>query len=102
MSNQGTTHWAAIGRVIGYIKCINVKGILYVEPESYKVITFADNDFGNFTETRQSVGCCLLTIRGCLVDWSMVKHITLSDSTTEAEYKYIKKIAKCFKFFRCC
>ena len=47
MQNPGTTHWVAIGRVIGYIKIIKVKGILYVKPKSKKVIAFADTDFGD-------------------------------------------------------
>ncbi len=100
MSSPGKTHWAALGRVIGYVKGMKMKGILYVEPESFKVIALADTDFGNCTETRRSVGCCLLTIGCCLVDWSMSKHLTLSDSTTEAEYKELAKLAKSCKFLQ--
>ena len=100
MSSPGATHWAALGRVIGYLKSMEMKGILYIEPESFKVIALADTDFGNCIETRRSVGCCLLTIGGCLVDWSMSKHLTLSDSTTEAEYKELAKLAKGCKFLQ--
>ena len=35
MSNPNKTHWAALGRLIGYFKGMEVKGILYLEPESY-------------------------------------------------------------------
>ena len=81
MPSPGDAHWEALGRDIGYLKSMKVKGILHVEPESRNVIALADTDFGNFIETKRSVGCCLLAIRGCLVDWSMSQHLTLSDST---------------------
>ena len=54
---------------------MEVKGIIYSEPESHKVIALADKDFSNCTETRRSLGCCLLTIGGFLVDWFMSKHL---------------------------
>ena len=34
---------------------MDVKGILYIEPESYRVCGLADTDFGNCKETRRSV-----------------------------------------------
>ena len=98
MSTPGTEHWAALGRVIGYIKGTKMNGITYIEPNSFKVLALADTDFGNCVETRRSVGCCIITIGGCLVDWTMSKHLTLSDSTTEAEYKELAKLAKGTKF----
>ena len=98
MANPGKLHWDALGRLIGYMKGMDVKGILYVEPETYRVCGLADTDFGNCQETRRSVGCTLVTIGGCLVDWHMAKHVTLSDSTTEAEYKELAKLAKDIKF----
>jgi len=98
MSNPGPEHWTALGRVMGYVKGTNMNGITYIEPNSFKVLALADTDFGNCVETRRSVGCCLITIGGCLVDWTMSKHLTLSDSTTEAEYKELAKLAKGTKF----
>jgi hypothetical protein len=98
MGNPGEKHWNALGRLIGYMKGMKKKGLLYVEPESYRVAALADTDFGNCVETRRSVGCTIVTIGGCITDWSMAKHNTLSDSTTEAEYKELAKCAKSVKF----
>ena len=100
MSNPGEPHWTALGRLIGYMKGMKIKGLLYVEPESFRVCGLADTDYGNCKETRRSVGCTLVTIGGCLVDWQMAKHATLSDSTTEAEYKELAKLAKDMKFIQ--
>ena len=98
MSNPNEAHWTALGRIVGYLKGRSFNGILYVEPESFRVISFADTDYGNCTETRRSVGCTIITIGGCLTDWSMAKHLTLSDSSCEAEYKELAKCAKGVKF----
>ena len=92
MSNPNTTHWAALGRLIGYFKGMEVKGILYLEPESYRMACLADTDYGNCPETRRSVGCSLFTMGCMLVGWHMSKHLTMSDSSCEAEYK---ELAKC-------
>ena len=83
---------------MGYLKGKLFNGMLYVEPEMFRVISFADTDCGNCTETRRSVGCTIITIGGCLADWSMVKYLTLSDTSCEAEYKELVKCAKGVKF----
>ena len=63
-----------------------------------KIIPVSDTDFTNCLETRRSVGCHFITVGGCLVDYSMTKHNTVSDSTTEAEYKELAKTSKSAKF----
>ena len=69
-----------------------------MEPESCKAVGLADTDFGNCVDTRRSVGCCLLIILGFLVYRSMSNYLTLSDSTTEAEFKELWKLAKSCAF----
>ena len=91
MQNPGPDHWKALGRFVGYLSQLKLKGLMYVEPETFKVIALADTDFGNCKETRRSVGCNIITIGGCIVDYSTAKHKTVSDSTTEAEYKEMVK-----------
>jgi len=98
MSNPNELHWKVLGRIVGYLKGKLFNGILYVEPETFRVISFADTDYGNCTETHRSVGCTIITIGGCLADWSMAKHLALSDSSCEAEYKELAKCAKGVNF----
>ena len=96
MSCPNEDHWKALDRVIGYIKGMKVKGILYKEPESFKVISLCDTDYGNCHETRRSVGCCLFTIGCMLVGWHMSKHLTLSDSSCEAG---VDQVCKRFEIY---
>ena len=77
-----------------------MKGILYLEPESYRMACLADTDYGSFPETRRSVGCSLFTMGCMLVGWHMSKHLTMSDSSCEAEYKELAKCAKGTKFLQ--
>ena len=53
---------------------MELRGFLYVEPESFKTLSLADTDYGNFKETRRSVGCSIITVGECLNDWRMAKH----------------------------
>ena len=98
MSNPNKTYWVALVRLICYLKGMKVKGILYLEPESYQMACLADTDYKNCPETRRSVGCSLLTMGCMLVGWHMSKHLTMSDSSCEAEYKELAKCAKGTKF----
>ncbi|MGB2452939.1 MAG: reverse transcriptase domain-containing protein, partial [Candidatus Poseidoniaceae archaeon] len=98
MSNPSQEHWKAMDRLVGYIKGMNLKGIYYLEPSFFNTVSLADTDYGNCRETRRSVGCSLITIGGCLVDWWMAKHHSVSDSSCEAEYKELAKCAKGVKF----
>ena len=100
MSNPGSIHWKALERLIGFLKGMELKGITYLEPESFQVIALADTDFANCRETRRSVGCSIITVGGCVVDWWMAKHHTVSDSSCEAEYKELAKCAKGVKFIQ--
>ena len=77
---------------------MEVKGICFVEPWCFKTVSLADTDYANCKETRRSVGCSFITIGGCLIDWWMAKHQTVSVSPCEAEYKELAKCAKGIKF----
>ena len=98
MSNPDEIHWKAFERTVGYLKGMKLPGITYWEPEDMKLIVVSDTDFANCLETRRSVGCHFVTLGGCLVSYSMAKHNTVSDSTTESEYKELAKTGKSVKF----
>jgi len=100
MSNPGPLHWKALERVVGFMKGMKLKGMFYLEPDSLQVAALADTDFANCKETRRSVGCSVITVGGCIVDYWMAKHHTVSDSSCEAEYKELTKCAKGVKFIQ--
>ena len=85
----------SLGRIYEKMK---LKGIKYVQPESFQMLSLVDTDYGNCKETRRSVGCSIITVIGCIVEWWMAKHHTVSNSSCEAEYKELAKCAKGVKF----
>ena len=94
MSNPGESHWSSMKRLVGFIKGMGLKGIRYMEPECFQTASLADTDYGNCKETRRSVGCSFITIGGCIINWWMAKHQTVSVSSCKAEYKELAKCAK--------
>ena len=69
MSIPGPDHWKAMGRFIGYMKQMELRGVLYVEPESFKTLSLAHTDYGKCKETRRSVGSSKITVGGRLNNW---------------------------------
>ena len=57
--------------IIGYLKEMELKGILYLELESFKTASLADTDYGNYKETIRSVGYSSITVGGYMVDYRM-------------------------------
>ena len=62
--------------------------------------SLCDTDYVNCTDSRQSVGCTILTMDGFIVDWSMAKHMTVSDILCQEKYKELAKCAKYVKFIQ--
>ena len=56
MSRPGEVHWEAIGRCVGYLKGLKVKGVTLYKPEELRHVSACDADFSKCTETRKSVG----------------------------------------------
>jgi hypothetical protein len=100
MSNPGKQYWKSMERLVGYLKGMHGKGIVYVQPEFLRIIALTDTDYGNCKETRRSVGCSIINIGRFIVDWWVDKHNTVSDISCKAEYKELAKCAKGVKFIQ--
>ena len=87
-------------RLVGYLKGMHVKGIVYVQPESLRVISLADTGYRNCKKTRRSVGCIIITIGRWIVEWWVTKHNSVSKSSCKAEYKELAKCSKGVKFIQ--
>jgi len=87
MPSPGPHYWKATNRLIGYLKVMKQKGILYVKPEFLKTAFLAHTDYGNCKGARRIVGFSFITIVGCIFDYWMAKYHSVSDSSCEAETK---------------
>lgn len=98
MSGPGPDQWKAMGRAVGYVKGMALKGLTYRRPESLRVICLVDTDFANCPDTRRSVGCTVTTIGGTQTEGDSARHDGVSQSSTEAEYRQLAKGASSVQF----
>ena len=45
MANPGIEHWTALGRLVGYMKGMEIKGIRLSKPADLRTVSLVDSDF---------------------------------------------------------
>jgi hypothetical protein len=84
-----TIHWAAVKRILRYIKSSIKLGIKIRRSNSTLVSAFSDADWAGDIDDRRSTGGFAIFLRSNLISWSARKQGTISRLSTEAEYKSI-------------
>lgn len=80
-------HWQALKRVVRYLKGTSELGLLYKRNESSApLIGFVDSDWASDQEDRKSVSGFVFKVFGSTVSWASRKQVTVSTSSSEAEY----------------
>lgn len=80
-------HWQALKRVVRYLKGTTKFGLLYKRNESSSpLIGFVDADWASDQEDRKSVTGFVFKVFGSTVSWASRKQVTVSTSSSEAEY----------------
>jgi histone deacetylase 1/2 len=82
-----TTHWAAVKRILRYLKQSTRVGLKISKSHSLLVSAFSDADWAGCLDDRRSTGGFAVFLGTNLVSWSARKQATVSRSSTEAEYK---------------
>jgi len=82
-----TVHWAAVKRIIRYIKHTMKLGLKIGKMSSLLVSGFSDADWAGCIDDRRSTGGFAIFLGSNLVSWNARKQATVSRSSTEAEYK---------------
>lgn len=82
-----TVHWAAVKRIIRYIKGTIEYGIKFGKSQSILVSAFSDAGWAGCPDDRRSTGGFAVFLGSNLISWSVRKQATVSRSSTEAEYK---------------
>ena len=79
-------------------KGMELKGVPYIEPESFQIIALVNTEFANCREICRSVSSSIITVCGFHVDWWIAKHHVISDTLCEAKYEELDKCTKGVKF----
>jgi histone deacetylase 1/2 len=84
-----TLHWAAVKRILRYLKHTMKIGLRISKTSSLLVSAFSDADWAGDVDDRRSTGGFAVFLGSNLIAWSARKQATVSRSSTEAEYKAV-------------
>ena len=98
MSNPGDPHWKALGRLVGFMKGMKIKGVILRKPVDLRTVSLVDSDFAKDPVTRKSIGGKLHTLGGCITAFSSRGEKSISNSTAESEYKSLSSGGREMKF----
>lgn len=82
-----TVHWAAVKRILRYLKSCVKLGLRINRSRSFLVSAYSDADWAGCPDDRRSTGGFAVFIGNNLVSWHAKKQATVSRSSTESEYK---------------
>ncbi|KAJ1300258.1 hypothetical protein OPQ81_005086 [Rhizoctonia solani] len=85
-ANPGKEHWAALQRVLRYLRGTRDVGIVYDRSKPSELVGFVDADYAGDPHTSRSTSGWTFKMAGGSVAWSSRKQPTISLSSTEAEY----------------
>ncbi|MBW0541832.1 hypothetical protein O181_081547 [Austropuccinia psidii MF-1] len=87
LERPGINHWKAFLHVLHYLRGTQDLALTYYKGNNSGIVAYSNANWGNCPDTRRSITGFLATFSGCLVIWKTRKQLTVSLSTSEAEYK---------------
>ena len=84
-----TIHWAAVKRILRYLKQCTKLGLKISKSKSMLVSGYSDADWAGNIDDRRSTGGFAVFLGDNLVSWNARKQATVSRSSTESEYKVL-------------
>jgi len=94
VSCYGKEHWAAIKRVLRYVKGSMDKGLVFYKNSCCVLQGFSDADWAGDHETRRSTTGFTFIFGGAAVSWDSQMQKTVALSTMEAEYMALCEASK--------
>jgi hypothetical protein len=82
-------HWAAVKRILRYLKSCTRVGLRIIKSRSLLVTGFSDAGWAGSLDDRRSTDAYAIFLDTNLVSWSARKQSTVFRSSTEAEYKIV-------------
>ncbi|XP_065623957.1 uncharacterized mitochondrial protein AtMg00810-like [Quercus suber] len=87
LSAPRSTHYAAVLRILRYLKDTLFHGLFYSAQSPLELRAFSDADWaGDPTDRRSTTGYCFL-LGSSLISWRSKKQTFVARSSTEAEYR---------------
>jgi hypothetical protein len=80
------THFAAVRRLLRYLKGTSGRGLFFLSENSLQLEGFSDVDWAGCADTRRSVKGWCMFLCDALISWKSKKQPRVSKSSTESEY----------------
>lgn len=93
LSKPTHTHHNAALRVLRYLKGCPGKGLFFPRSSSLHLQGFSDADWAGCIETRRSISGQCFFLGNSLISWRTKKQMTVSRSSSEAEYRALASAA---------
>ncbi|GAU24572.1 hypothetical protein TSUD_149130 [Trifolium subterraneum] len=87
LHNPTVTHFKAACRVIRYLKHNPGRGLVFYRHSDIQLIGYSDADWVGCLDTRRSTSGYCFFLGSSLVSWKAKKQLTISKSSSEAEYR---------------
>jgi histone deacetylase 1/2 len=87
-----SVHWVAVKRILRFVKGTVDEGLKIQRSRNILLSGFSDADWAGCPDDRRSTSGFAVFLGTNLVSWSSRKQVTVSRSSTEAEYKAIANV----------
>jgi hypothetical protein len=81
------SHYKAACRVVRYLKMNPGRGLFFPRDSDIQILGYSDADWAGCLDTRRSTSGYCFFIGNSLVSWKAKKQVTISRSSSEAEYR---------------
>ena len=87
MSRPGKEHWQGVKKVLSYIQGTIDYGLIFQANGNEDIlIGYSDADWAGYINTRRSTSGYVFQIHGSTISWCSNRQLSVSKSSTEAEY----------------
>ncbi|XP_057451895.1 uncharacterized mitochondrial protein AtMg00810-like [Lotus japonicus] len=87
VSSPTTVHWAAVLRILRYLRDTQFQSLLFPSSSSLELRAYSDADWaGSPSDRKSTTGFCIF-LGDSLISWKRKKQVVVSRSSTEAEYR---------------